>query len=293
MYRLSPFCGGGVGGCAHPSKFSYRLNRYDDFSIKGLTLEFNQCYKDNSSAHQMTLTPRIMEIMESRTIEPIKNIQLPEATISHLTKMISEGYWKPGEKLPSQRDLAVQLGIGVSSLREALQSLQAMGILEMRHGEGTYVTPEPYHAIQRLLSLSMSLVDLDIKSLFDARLVLESGLAYFAAVRASDEQIDELFANLELQKKALLQGRMTDIDDLDISFHVLVAEMANSEFLKQVDVPLYHALEHLLRNIHHTEDGLNRHIKVAEAIRDRDPEKSYAVMRVLIEKAAAVYVQLW
>jgi GntR family transcriptional regulator, transcriptional repressor for pyruvate dehydrogenase complex len=223
------------------------------------------------------------------SIKPIKQIQLPEATINRFIQMIGEGYWLPGERLPSQKELATDLGIGVSSLREALQSLQAMGILEIKQGDGTFVTEEPYQAVQRLLALSLSLVDLDIPALFDARFVLESGLAYFAAIRATNEQINLLFENLSEQRQAIEENRLDDADEADIAFHRLIAEIAGSEFLRQVDVPLYNALERSLRNVPHTFEGWEGHRAVAEAIRERNPGKSAQLMRDLVEEAARIH----
>ncbi len=142
----------------------------------------------------------------SKYMEPIHTVHMSKATIDRLLAMIREGYWSPGDRLPPQRELARTLGIGMSTLREALQSLQAMGVLEMHHGEGTFVSEQPYQVIERILGMSLSLGDLDLQSLFEARIVLEGGLAYHAAARASDEQIEALLRNLGEQEQCPMHG---------------------------------------------------------------------------------------
>jgi GntR family transcriptional repressor for pyruvate dehydrogenase complex len=223
-------------------------------------------------------------------MEPIQTVHMSKATIDRLLAMIREGYWGPGDRLPPQRELARTLGIGMSTLREALQSLQAMGVLEMHHGEGTFVTEQPYQVIERILGMSLSLGDLDLQSLFEARIVLEGGLAYHASVRASDEQIAALFRNLEEQEKAIREGRMPDIDELDLDFHRKIAEMAGNNFLQQVAEMLLHTLEQFLRSVPHTPEGLRLHKAIAEAIRMRKPQASSEAVRKLMETTETRYM---
>ena len=226
----------------------------------------------------------------SKYMEPIHTVHMSRATIDRLLAMIHEGYWGPGDRLPPQRELAKTLGIGMSTLREALQSLQAMGVLEMHHGEGTYVSEQPYQVIERILGMSLSLGDLDLRALFDARIVLEGGLAYHAAARATDEQIAALFRNLEDQEKAIREGRMQDMDDLDLAFHRKIAEMAGNDFLQQVADMLLHTLEQYIRSVPHTPEGLRLHKAIVEEIRLRKPQGSFDAVRKLIETTEARYM---
>ena len=135
--------------------------------------------------------------MPVKTIQPIHKRQISKATIDRLLSMIKDGYWAPGEKLPPQRELAESLSIGMSTLREALQSLQTMGILEVRHGDGTYVSDRVNDRFENSLSMSLAMGELDLQMLFEARGILEPGFAYFAANRATKEQVEKLFEILE------------------------------------------------------------------------------------------------
>ena len=230
--------------------------------------------------------------MTKSPIKPVHRRQISSATIDRLLSMISDGYWLPGEQLPPQRELSKALGVGMSTLRESLQSLQMMGILEMRHGEGTFVTNRPYDTYEKLLDLSLALGDLDTEMLFEARGIVESGFAYHAATRATEDQINELFEILEKEAQCIEAGEAECCHDLDLSFHRLIAEMARNKFLQQIDGTLFKALDKLLRVLPQTKKGWRLHYAVAEAIRDRDPFQASESMHTLIEASAAQYVPL-
>lgn len=204
--------------------------------------------------------------------------------------MITEGYWQPGESLPPQRELAKSLGVGMSTLREALQSLQTMGVLEMRHGEGTFVANKPNGMYDRLLDISLASGEMDLPTLFEARAILETGIAYHAARRATEEQILQLFDILEKERQGIETGQGENLFELDLSFHRLIAEMASNRFLEQIDSTLRNALEALLRNLPLTMEGWRLHYEVAEGIRKRKPFEALESMRTLIEATAARYL---
>jgi GntR family transcriptional repressor for pyruvate dehydrogenase complex len=239
--------------------------------------------------YQFCFKKRNMPAVVHELIEPIHSVHASRATLERLLTMIQEGYWKPGERLPAQRKLAGMLGISMSTLREALQSLQSVGILEMRQGEGTFVSQQPYQTIERVLGLSFAQGVLNIQSLFEARIFIESGLAYHAARRASTEQLEALFGDLKELEQAIRQDRMRDAEDLDLAFHRRISEMAGNIFLKQVWDMLHHVMEQYVRIIPHTLEGHRLHVKIAEAIRDRHPDASAQAVRKLIESTQARY----
>lgn len=222
-------------------------------------------------------------------IEPITFTPIPQVIAKRLMAMIQEGVWPPGSSLPSQRQLARDLGVAVSSLREALSSLQAIGLVEMRQGEGTFVARNPYGTIERLLGFVISSESLDWQTLFQARSTIEGGLARLAATKATDEQIRAAGLVLSQMKEAVEQGDQKRADELDVRFHHSLAEMAHNEILMQVGQSLYPALERFLRNIPHTLEGWRLHNQVLAAIRARDPERSEKAFHQLLRKTEALY----
>jgi DNA-binding FadR family transcriptional regulator len=226
----------------------------------------------------------------SKQIIPVHRRQITKATIDRLLWMIREGYWSPGDQLPPQRELAEALGVGMSTLREALQSLQTMGIVDMRHGEGTFVTSQPRDMYDRLVEMSLAMGESDLQMLLEAREILETGFAFHAANRATDEQLTEIFNILDKELGVIDSDHKEDIRELDLAFHHLIAEMTHNKFLTQIDGTLFHALDEILHRLPLTHEGWQLHYEVAVGIRSRDPFQASEAMRTLIEATAARYV---
>lgn len=228
--------------------------------------------------------------MTKSQIQPIYKRQVSKATIDRLLSMISEGYWSPGDQLPPQRELARALGIGMSTLREAIQSLHTIGILEVRHGEGTYVTDRESGMYENQVELSLAVGDLDLQMLFEARGIMEPGFAYYAATRATERQVKELFQILEQERLAIEAGKKEDMFGLDLAFHRKIAEMAANKFLLQIEGTLIKALDKLLQELPLTLEGWKMHREVALAIRNHNAFQASEAMRTLIEASAARYL---
>lgn len=228
--------------------------------------------------------------MTSNLIQPIHRKDVTSGIVDAVLGMIGDGVWAPGERLPSQRELASQMGVSLASLREALYSLQAMGVLELRHGSGTYVSNNTVNPGEKLIQLSVLLGGMDIKMFFEARRVIETGLARLAAEHATDEQIEQLFQILKKQKAAFSGGDQEKLHGLDLAFHQLIAEMATNSFLSQINEMLFINLDKLFQVLPLSENGWALHYAVAEAIRQRNSNRAYQTMRALIEASLANYL---
>ena len=216
-------------------------------------------------------------------IQPLHRRKVSQALIDRLLSMISEGFWNPGDRLPPQRELASSLDVGLSTLREALQSLQAMGVLELRHGDGTYLAESPSHDLYSyMFNISRAMGKPDLEMLFEARGVLETGFAYYAAERANDEQIDDLFMILDQQLANIKNNNRELTYELDLAFHKKIAEIANNEFLQEIVGSLFETLGEVLQILPQTIEGWRWHQIVAEHIRNHEPMKASEAMRTLV-----------
>jgi DNA-binding FadR family transcriptional regulator len=149
--------------------------------------------------------------------------------IDQFSKLITEGRLGPGQKLPPERSLATLLGISRPSVREAVSALTAMGILEIRHGKGTYVSmlnPEILaHPFRLLLHANRGA----IQELFEIRLLLEEGATRLAAERIDETQLQEL-------REGVARAAAT-VDDLpafllaDVSFHQLIHKASGNSII--------------------------------------------------------------
>src|SRR5262245_10723868 len=112
-----------------------------------------------------------------------------EQVIEHIRELIQAGTLRPGHRLPSERELAREMGVSRPSVRAGLRSLAAMGVVRTRHGAGTFITDGPPALVSEPLGLLAELHGISRDGLFEARRVLEVGTVALAAERATGEQL--------------------------------------------------------------------------------------------------------
>src|SRR3954467_9190710 len=128
---------------------------------------------------------------------------LPDRIAARLISLIIDRQLKAGDRLPPERELAATMGVSRSSLREARRALAMLGVTEMRHGDGTYLTSLEPAVLMRPVGLVLALSDAGLAELFEARKLVEPGLARLAAERIGDEAAAELCRCAERSGTAL------------------------------------------------------------------------------------------
>jgi GntR family transcriptional repressor for pyruvate dehydrogenase complex len=220
-------------------------------------------------------------------VRPIQIPSIPDAIVQRIVQIIGDGTWKAGDQLPPQRQLAHELGVSMASLREALHTLQGMGVLEFRHGQGTFVCHDPSAIVERCLDLALVLDREMVQDFLDARRAVEGGLAYLAAQRATEEQVAKLSNLVGGMKDAVDAGDDASFEKLDLAFHRLVSEMSGSNILQYLSSILFESLEEFIQVMPHTPQGWRRHADVCAAIEDKAPEPSQRAMHALVDATAA------
>jgi GntR family transcriptional repressor for pyruvate dehydrogenase complex len=210
-------------------------------------------------------------------LKPVSRTTLVEQVAHQVLRMISEGRWKAGEKLPSESELCRGFHVGRSTLREALRSLAFAGMLRMRAGDGTYVAEGPSSILGRVFAPGLLKTEKDMNDLFEARRVLEGGAATLCAERATEEDLQ----NLERLAKELQlypsdpAGRD---QELDVAFHLAIAAASKNEILAQV----LGAIRHLIREAVAKSRQLpgshqlacDQHLEIVQALKERNPRKA-------------------
>lgn len=214
------------------------------------------------------------------TFEPVERVSVSEEIAKRVLDLINTGVLKPGDKLPSERELMDQLRVSRSSIREALRSLSMMGVLEIRPGAGTYVTEHLVGFIVGQLEWTRLLGKRNIIELLEVREPLEIHAAGLAAQRATPYYTGLLYAAIETYSdiSLSLEKRM----EADIHFHDIIAEMSGNS-----------VLEYLLRVFHETlrnyalqqrigfstaTTAEDEHLLIVEAIESGDELRARAAM---------------
>lgn len=200
---------------------------------------------------------------------------LPEMVADRLLTAVNDGHLQPGEQLPIETELAKQLGVGRTSLREAIQKLRAMGVLEVRKGLGTFVVDsrrlEPVHSFVQWSVEN----EFEVTELFEARMSLETAAAGLAAERASSSDI------ARLQSASAEHRRATSIDaliDTDECFHSELVDSAHNSLIGRLYAMLVPGLREFRRMSLAIPASAHRsavtHDDIVAAIASQDPVAS-------------------
>ena len=197
-----------------------------------------------------------------------------------LMTRIREGQFVPGQVLPAERDLAKQLGVSRSSVREALIALEISGWVEIRVGIGVYVCSSLPKT-----PTTLSSDDVSVEDLLNARQVIESELAALAAKTATNAQLSELAAQAKRMENSITDNKV--FHALDMQFHVLIARLTNNPLLAEIVQILWekhYSPMFLKLEQHYAHDDLVKiwdrdHRIIVNAITRRDPRGARMAMR--------------
>jgi GntR family transcriptional repressor for pyruvate dehydrogenase complex len=217
-----------------------------------------------------------------RTIPRTKPV--PELILDEITRLITEGILKPGDRLPSENELAERFGVGRSSLREAMRALQLLGIIEVIQGKGTflrqtYVLPlaSDWTRISRMGLISQ---------VMEARQIIEVAIAQLAAERATEEDIAAMRAAIRRAEQA--HGDPMISGEASVEFHLALAEATHNEVLALMYKTVRDLYLETARQTQMTpgsvENRLQDHRRILECVEQRNPELASKLMAEHIEK---------
>jgi GntR family transcriptional repressor for pyruvate dehydrogenase complex len=214
-----------------------------------------------------------------------------EQVITHVRERIARRELRPGDRLPPERELATQLGVSRPTVRAGLRALAAMGVIESRHGSGTYIPGGPPRLGSEPLSFLAALHGFTREEMYEARRVLEVSAAGLAAERATHEDL----AGIAEEVASLFAAMDDPIQFLvhDIRFHRAVASAAHNPIIASL-VEMVSALYYERRretaalatdrNLH---DAAEMHRRVYQAIRSRDADHARDLMNEHLLHSAA------
>ena len=223
---------------------------------------------------------------------PIRPVpRLADTVAVELEKRILEGSLKPGDQLPPERDLAIEMGVSRPSLREAIQKLVLKGLLTTRHGCGTHVTDQlEAHFVDPWQAMLKGHPMLH-RDLLEFRQMLEGQAACLAAERALDVDVKRLDAVYEALDAAYDSNDIQACIDADVAFHQAIAEAAHNVLIGHLTASLMRVIHgHVATNLTqlHTQpqrwDELRaQHHAIWQAIRNHQPDAADRAARQHID----------
>jgi GntR family transcriptional regulator, transcriptional repressor for pyruvate dehydrogenase complex len=210
----------------------------------------------------------------------VERSALPEQIAERILQMITERQLKPGDRLPSERELATMMNVGRPALREALRALSMMNVIEIRQGAGAYITNLDTAQLIQHLDFVFSLDDSTILELFDARKIVEVGIIELAALRATHEDLADLEANLQKSSASMHDPEQFLFADLEM--HSLIARIARNPILLRFMESIHQlGLASRRRTGRLTgvpEQSMADHRRIVEAIKAHDPAAARSAM---------------
>jgi GntR family transcriptional regulator, transcriptional repressor for pyruvate dehydrogenase complex len=230
-----------------------------------------------------------------------RRVTIVQSIIDQILAQIRDKALKPGDRLPSERELVNAFAVGRSSVREALQGLVAMNVLESRPGEGTFVKANATSPLWNLGNAELSII-LEKKmrlDLLQTRRIIDEAITLLTAERATDEELGAIGNCLAEYEQAMQKDDQDELVETHNRLHLSIAQASGNYFLQRVVEMLMGTLPDSLRNPEYQfPDESERefmlanetrgHRRIYEAIVSRDKEQVRAAVQAHMDFAQSV-----
>jgi len=230
---------------------------------------------------------------------PVRPIRLSDSAIEQIMRVVRDGRLEPGAKLPAERQLMSMLSVSRTSLREAIRTLETMGVLRVVPGRGTYIREDavPPHTEDWYAWLMGHRVE--VVQILEMHEALEVKVAELAATRATPEDVSELQRLLDAMRAAVDQGDHQGLVEADAAFHRVIREASGNEVIAR----LLNDLESSVDNARHAlmslptrvQRMMSDHQAILDGIRTGDPETASAstLAHIRRSKEELVTSEMW
>jgi GntR family transcriptional repressor for pyruvate dehydrogenase complex len=232
-------------------------------------------------------------MVEERTRRAMRRRPQPstEQVVAHVRALITSGRLTPGARLPAERDLAQQVGVSRPTVRAGLRALAAMGVVQSRHGSGTFIPAGPPTLATEPLRFLAALHGFTRDEMYEARRILEAGAAGLAAERATSEQLTRLAEEVTNLFAAMDDPGLFLVHDIE--FHRTVAAASGNPILATI-VEMVSALYYERRretaaraSDRNLRDSSEMHRRIFQAIRARDAAGARDAMNEHLRQSSA------
>ena len=207
--------------------------------------------------------------------------------IKQIKHLISSGQLKPGDRLPSERQLVERLGLGRTYIRDAIRKLEFYGILKTHPQSGTRVAGIGITALEGLISNVLQIEESDFASLVETRVILEIEGTKLAAMRRTHQDLDNLEVTLDSFQKVVEKG-LPGIEE-DFMFHLKISEASKNRVIKSMLMIVVPEIMEIYKNLRVCTDGksyksYNDHKDIFNAIKNQQSLEAGEAMRYHLQE---------
>lgn len=199
----------------------------------------------------------------TQSVRPARRVSVVDEMVEYMTRRIVSGEWPPGHVTPSLRNLSKEAGVSALTVREAIRTLQERGLVETRHGVGTFVrSPEDG---EKTVPWMLGAGDVhDYVELVEAREVIEAAIVRFAIERRTPEQLRQLHDIVDRMRAS--RTETAPFLEADTDFHITLAEAAHNSVLLRSMLAIRGPARRLMaaRNLRHLETHGDLDIPIAD-----------------------------
>jgi GntR family transcriptional repressor for pyruvate dehydrogenase complex len=216
-----------------------------------------------------------------KQLKTIKKQRLYENIVAQIHNVIEKGEFQVGDKLPTERELALTFGVSRHSVREAIRTLEQQAVVKSTPGSGTFIGPGKGDSVVNFLARSILGERDKLADIFVFRRMIEPEIAYLAAQNASEDDIRDLEENLNEQQENVLNKQL--YIKLDIRFHYLLAKSTGNSILARIGENINNLLsscrdEMFYQDKKRTTNSFCAHEKIFKAVQEGDAESARALM---------------
>ncbi len=217
-------------------------------------------------------------------MQKIQQLKLSEEVVNRVKQMIMSQTYRPGDKLPSEKELSEMFGVSRMSIREALAILSSAKIIDIRHGEGSFV--QAINVFHYIPPVAISMIEFPeaLLQLLEVRIILEASAAELAAERADTTALKDM--------EIALQGYLDEVstkrsgDQYDLRLHKAIAQATGNyvliEFMNRISDMIFEGMQYTLNqnigNERKVREVYDEHARIVQAIQSRNPSQARLAM---------------
>lgn len=215
-------------------------------------------------------------------IQPIKKINVVEQVFDQMQTLLIEGEWKSGDKIPSENELAETFGVSRMTIRQAMQKLKALGLIETRTGSGSYVREVTADdSLQDLIPL-MYIGGTTQLQVFQFREMIDSESVRIATAQVTKEDLKKLDAILEQMRTDAAKDDAAAFSRHDLKFHSKIVALTDNPLMiktYQILLPvLSDSMQSVIEKMKYA-PALDYHSRILDAMKEKDAGKAEQIMR--------------